>query len=145
MSSKLSAIVMGALTLIYVFLLSNTGFTMLGYDSAIAKAMGALILVFPVLAIWLTIAEFRFGIQIERLSKQIEAAGSWPQLDFEFRPSGRPTKESAVKVFGEYAKKVEADEGNYLNWFALGLAYDAAGDRRRARAAMRRALKINRG
>lgn len=145
MSSKLSAIVMGALTLIYVFLLSNTGFTMLGYDSGIAKAMGALILVFPVLAIWLTIAEFRFGIQIERLSKQIEAAGSWPQLDFEFRPSGRPTKESAVRVFGEYAKKVEADEDNYLNWFALGLAYDAAGDRRRARAAMRRALKINRG
>jgi len=145
MSSKLSAIVMGALTLIYVFLLSNTGITMLGYDSGIAKAMGALILVFPVLAIWLTIAEFRFGIQIERLSKQIEAAGSWPQLDFEFRPSGRPTKESAVRVFGEYAKKVEADEDNYLNWFALGLAYDAAGDRRRARAAMRRALKINRG
>lgn len=145
MNGKFSAVVMGLLTLVYVFLLSNTGFTLLGMSSGVAKAMGALILVFPVFAIWLTIMEFRFGWRLEKLSKQIEAAGTWPELNFEFRPSGRATKESAANVFGEYAKKVAADEGNYLNWFALGLAYDAAGDRRRARAAMRRALKLSRG
>ncbi len=145
MNAKLSATVMGVLTLVYVSLLANTGFTLLTMDSAVAKLMGSLILVFPVLAIWLTVMEFRFGIQIEKLSKQIESEGNWPALDFEFRPSGRPTKDSAIRVFGDYAKKVAQDEGNYLNWFALGLAYDAAGDRRRARAAMRRSLKLNRG
>ncbi|MEY4320552.1 MAG: hypothetical protein RLZZ471_493 [Actinomycetota bacterium] len=145
MNGKFSAVVMGLLTLVYVFLLSNTGFTLLGMSSGVAKAMGALILVFPVFAIWLTIMEFRFGWRLEKLSKEIEAAGTWPELNFEFRPSGRATKESAATVFAEYAKKVAADEGNYLNWFALGLAYDAAGDRRRARAAMRRALKLSRG
>ena len=145
MNAKLSATVMGVLTLVYVSLLANTGFTLLTMDSAVAKLMGSLILVFPVLAIWLTVMEFRFGIQIEKLSKQIESEGNWPALDFEFRPSGRPTKDSAIRVFGDYAKKVAHDEGNYLNWFALGLAYDAAGDRRRARAAMRRSLKLNRG
>jgi cytochrome c-type biogenesis protein CcmH/NrfG len=112
MNGKLSAAVMGALTLIYVLLLSNTGFTLLA---------------------------------IEKLSKQIETDGTWPELKFEFRPSGRATKESAAIVFAEYAKKVAADADNYLNWFALGLAYDAAGDRRRARASMRRALKLSRG
>lgn len=145
MKGKLSAAVMGVLTLVYVSLLANTGFKLVAMDSGVAKAMGALILVFPVLAIWLTIMEFRFGVQIEKLSKEIESAGNWPALAFEFRPSGRPTKASAALVFEEYAKKVAADEGSYLNWFALGLAYDAAGDRRRARAAMRRALKLNRG
>jgi len=145
MKGKLSAALMGLLTLVYVALLSNTGFKLLAMASAIAKAMGALILVFPVVATWLTVMEFRFGMQLEKLSKQIEAAGNWPVLDLELRPSGRPTKESAAKVFEQVSKKVAADEGNYLSWFALGLAYDAAGDRRRARAAMRSALKLSRG
>jgi hypothetical protein len=145
MNGKLSAALMGALTLIYVLLLSNTGFTLLAIDNLTAKAMGALILVFPVFAIWLTVMEFRFALRLEKLSKQIETDGTWPELKFEFRPSGRATKESAAIVFAEYAKKVAADADNYLNWFALGLAYDAAGDRRRARASMRRALKLSRG
>lgn len=145
MNVKLSAAVMGVLTLVYVALLANTGITLLAMESLVARSMGALILIFPVIAIWLTAMEFRFGMRIESLSKQIEAEGNWPLFDFEFRPSGRPTKESAIRVFGDYAKKVAADESNYLNWFALGLAYDAAGDRRRARASMRRALKLSRG
>ena len=145
MNPKLSAAVMGLLTLVYVALLANYGLTLIGMDSFIAKAMGALILVFPLLAIWLTVMEFRFGMQVEALSKRIESDGNWPDFDFDFRPSGRPTKESAVRVFGDNAKKVAADESNYLNWFALGLAYDVAGDRRRARSSMRRALKLSRG
>ena len=145
MKAKFSAVLMGLLTLVYVALLANTGFKLVSMDSGVAKAMGALILVFPVVAIWLTVMEFRFGSQMEKLSKQIEIEGNWPELDFEFRPSGRPTKDSAAKVFEQVAKKLAADEGNYLNWFALGLAYDAAGDRRRARGAMRRALKLIRG
>lgn len=145
MKGKLSAALMGLLTLVYVALLSNTGFKLIGMESLVAKAMGALILVFPVVAIWLTVMEFRFGSQIEKLSTKIEADGNWPELAFDYRPSGRPTKDSAAKVFEQVAKKVAAEEGNYLNWFALGLAYDASGDRRRARAAMRRALKLSRG
>ena len=144
MRGKLSAVVMGVLTLIYVALLANTGFTLIAMDSGVAKAMGTLILVFPILAIWLTFMEFRFAVQLEKLTDKISADGNFPQLTFEYRPIGRATKASAAIVFEEYAKKVAADEGNYLNWFALGLAYDAAGDRRRARAAMRRALKLNR-
>jgi len=145
MKGKLSAALMGLLTLVYVALLSNTGFKLIGMESLVAKAMGALILVFPVVAIWLTVMEFRFGSQMEKLSTKIEADGNWPELAFDYRPSGRPTKDSAAKVFEQVAKKVAAEEGNYLNWFALGLAYDASGDRRRARAAMRRALKLSRG
>ena len=145
MKGKLSAVLMGLLTLVYVALLSNTGFKLISMESLIAKVMGALILVFPVVAIWLTVMEFRFGSQMEKLSTKIEADGNWPDLAFEYRPSGRPTRDSAAKVFEQVAKKVATDEGSYLNWFALGLAYDASGDRRRARAAMRRALKLSRG
>lgn len=143
MRGKLSATVMGVLTLIYLALLANTGFTLVALESPIAKAMGALILVFPILALWLTFMEFRFAVRLEKLTDQISNAGNFPALKFEYRPSGRATKASAALVFEESAKKVAADESNYLLWFELGLAYDAAGDRRRARAAMRRALKLS--
>ncbi len=145
MRGKYSAILMGLLTLVYVGLLANTGWKLVLVDSPTAKLMGTLILVFPLVAVWLTVQEFRFGFRIEKLSKQIERDGNWPKMDFELRPSGRPTKASAAVVFEQVSKQVAEDESNYLNWFALGLAYDAAGDRRRARAAMRRALKLSRG
>jgi tetratricopeptide (TPR) repeat protein len=143
-NSKFGAIVMGVLTLVYVGLLSNTGFTLLGINEPVAKIMGALILVFPIFALWLTIREFIFGIQVERLASQIEAAGNWPHFDFELRPSGRPTRESADRVFASFAKAAEQNPTDSTAWFSLGLAYDAAGDRSRARAAMRKALALSR-
>ena len=133
---------MGGFTLLYCALLTNTALNLLAAASLIAKLMGALLLVFPAVAIFFSVREFVFGIQIEKLGQSIEKAGNWPVFDLELRPSGRPTKQSAMQNFSAQQKLVEADEGNYLNWFALGLAYDAAGDRRRAREAMRRALKL---
>jgi hypothetical protein len=142
-NSKLGAIVMGLLTLVYVGLLTNTGVTLIGIDEPVAKIMGVLILVFPVFAVWLTIREFIFGIQVERLAKQIEKAGNWPHFDFDLRPSGRPTRESADRVFVAFAKATEQNPNSATTWFSLGLAYDAAGDRVRARAAMRKALALS--
>jgi hypothetical protein len=142
MASKIWAYVMGALTLMYCLLLGNTAFNLIAVDLPVAKAMGILLLIFPVIAITFSVREFVFGSQLDKLQKQIESAGQWPIFDLELRPSGRPTKESAAANFVVQQKRVEADECNYLNWFALGLAYDAAGDRRRAREAMRQALKL---
>jgi Flp pilus assembly protein TadD len=49
---------------------------------------------------------------------------------------------SADKEFQKYSDKVAKDSQNWRNWFALGLVYDAAGDRRRARASMRKAIEL---
>jgi Flp pilus assembly protein TadD len=64
-------------------------------------------------------------------------------FDFELRPSGRPTRESADRVFETYAAAATQQPESVLAWFSLGLAYDAAGDRARARKAMRKALALN--
>jgi Flp pilus assembly protein TadD len=37
---------------------------------------------------------------------------------------------------------VEQDPASWRAWFRLGLAYDASGDRRRARGAIRRAIAL---
>ena len=141
--AKVGAIIMSLLTLLYTALLANTGVTLLLLDEPVAKGMGFFILVFPVLAIWLVIREFIFGVKIERFATKVESQGKWPHFAFELRPSGRPTRESADRVFESFAKNAEQNPESSLAWFSLGLAYDAAGDRPRARKAMRKALALD--
>ena len=142
-NAKIGAFLMAALTLIYTALLANTGIMLLLLDEPVAKIMGFFILVFPILAIWLIIREFAFGVKIERFATTVESQGKWPHFAFVLRPSGRPTRESADRVFESYAKAVQANPESALAWFSLGLAYDAAGDRARARKAMRKALALD--
>jgi hypothetical protein len=133
--AKFGAIVMSALTIMYIVLLGEKGMVLIGQPNAIAKVMGVLIILFPLVAFWAIIRELIFGLKIEKLAKGVEESGQWPQFNFELRPSGRPTRD--IKTL------VEANETDWLAWFTLGLAYDAAGDRRRARLAMRKALALN--
>jgi len=87
--------------------------------------------------------ELRFGFRIEKLAARIEEEGTWPKFDFELRPSGRPVRASAQLEFEKYKVAAEASPQDWQAWFALGLVYDAAGDRSRARAAMRKALALS--
>ena len=105
--------------------------------------LGGLLFIFPVLAIWAIITELRFGLKVEKLAKKLDESGQWPHFDYELRPSGRPTRASADAEFGKFRDAAYADPGNWTRWFALGLAYDAASDRRRARACMRKAIKLS--
>lgn len=142
--AKLGAIVTSALLVMYVALLSNTAIALLGAENAVAKIMGGLLLLFPVLAVWAIITEFVFGSRIEKLSKTLETENAWPVFNFELRPSGRAVRASADAEFERFRAKVDADPADWRNWFALGLVYDAASDRRRARACMRKAIAISR-
>jgi tetratricopeptide (TPR) repeat protein len=141
--AKLGAIVTGSLVIMYVALLSNTAIALVSSDDTIARLIGALLFVFPIFAIWSIFKEFAFGIRIEKLGKQLESENAWPEFRFDVRPSGRPIKESADKEFDRFREKTQANPNDWRNWFALGLVYDAAADRARARACMRKAIKLH--
>ena len=142
MTSKFFAYVMGLLTLMYCFLLGSQAFAMIGTGIWVGIVMGVMLLVIPIVGLALTIREFVFGVAVEKLGKQIESAGQWPVFQLEIRPSGRPTKETANAEFEKQKQLTETNPDDYLSWFSLGLAYDAAGDRVRARSAMRKALAL---
>lgn len=133
---------MTALTVMYVVLLGQRGILLLLEPNTIAKLMGAGILAFPVVALWAIARELIFGLKIERIAKRLEGEGRWPELNLELRPSGRATRDSANAEFERVKQLVQSDESNWYSWFTLGLAYDAAGDRRRARLAMRKAIEL---
>lgn len=140
--TKLVALVMTALLLVYVALLANTGFSLLSTNIVIAQVMGALILAFPLIGVWAIIVELRFGLAAEKLVARVEAEGKWPDLQIETRPSGRAVRASADAAFAKWSAAAEQNQTDFHAWFNLSLAYDACGDRRRARAAMRRAIEL---
>ena len=140
--AKLGAIVMSALLIMYVALLAQTGVLLLQDPSAIAKIMGGLILVFPLFGFAVVFAELRFGLKIEKLYTRAEREQALPVFDIERRPSGRPMPGAADEVFAKYRAQAEAHPEDWHSWLNLGLAYDLAADRRRARAAMRKAIAL---
>ena len=143
-SAKFGAIVMTGLLGVYLTLVGERSIALVNSPQPIAVAIGSLMLFLPVVAAWGIFLELRFGLRIEKLGEILKRENDWPRFEFELRPSGRPTRESAEVIFGKYQKLVENDESNWKVWFALGLAYDAAGDRARARKAMRRAIALSR-
>lgn len=140
--AKAGAFFIGAITLIYVGLMANQAVTLVQIDSAVAKTMGFALFGLPAVGVWAIIRELRFGLQVEALSKQVRQEGAWPLFDLELRPSGRPVRASAEKVFAAFAERTEKAPDDWHSWFNLSLAYDAAGDSRRARASMRKAVSL---
>jgi hypothetical protein len=143
-SAKFGALVMSALVLMYLVLVADRSFALVGSGEPIGIAIGSLMLFLPAVAFWGIYMELRFGLRIEKLGEELKKQNAWPQFPFELKPSGRPTKESAQEVFEQFRQDVEADQNNWKAWFALGLAYDAAGDRSRARKAMRHSITLTR-
>jgi tetratricopeptide (TPR) repeat protein len=140
-SAKLGAVVMAALVLMYVALLGQRGYLFLLEANPVAKVIGGSILVIPFVGAWAIYRELRFGLAIEKLGKLLENEGNWPRFRFGVLPSGRANKAEALQEFQEYKDAALADEDNWRKWFALGLIYDACGDRKRARSAMRQAIE----
>ena len=141
--AKIGAFVTTALLILYLAVLGQRGVMLLTGQAFVGKLMGAFILVLPIVALYGIVRELRFGLQIEKLAEKIQTEGRWPNFNFETRPSGRPVRSSADSVFDEYKIKAQNSPEDFHVWFDLGLAYDATGDRRRARAAMRKALLLS--
>ncbi|GAB4098803.1 hypothetical protein [Sinomonas halotolerans] len=110
----------------------------------IAKAIGAAYLVLPVVGAWALVRELAFGASLEKLGRELDAEGGLPEDSLPRTPGGRIVRAAADADFGRYSAEAEAAPEDWRVWYRLGLAYDAAGDRRQARAAMRRAVALHR-
>ena len=132
---------MAALVLVYVVLLGQRGYLFLMQDQPVGKVMGFFILVLPAFGFWGIFRELKFGLNVEKLGRTLEDEKGWPSFEFSLRPSGRAVKSEALLEFERFRVAAELDPENWRKWFALGLIYDACGDRKRARMAMRKAIE----
>jgi tetratricopeptide (TPR) repeat protein len=111
----------------------------------VAVALGVGVVLLPLLAGWAVWRELRFGLASERLARELAAEGGLVVDDLPRRPSGRIDKAAADKAFEPLKRAAESAPDDWRSWYRLATAYDAAGDRRRARAAARRALALHEG
>ncbi len=142
--SRISAIVMGALLLVYLVLVTQLAVRFIVVDEPISKAMGIALFVLPMVGFWALVVEFVFGMRSERLGRKLAAEGAAPMTEVPRLPSGRVERAAADEVFPQFQAEVEASPESWEAWYRLGLAYDACGDRRRARGAIRRSIALER-
>ncbi|MDT5221730.1 MAG: hypothetical protein QOF15_3835, partial [Mycobacterium sp.] len=60
------------------------------------------------------------------------------------RASGRIERGAADAMFDTVRSELDDDPDNWRRWYRLARAYDYAGDRRRAREAMKTAVELER-
>ncbi|MCU1556063.1 MAG: conserved rane protein [Microbacteriaceae bacterium] len=140
----MAVVLMAALLVLYLVLVTQLAVRLFLVDNGIAKVIGIALMVLPLLGLWALIAELVFGIRSERLVRLLDASGGLPVDALPKRTSGRPERGAADAEFPKYRAEVEADPESWKAWFRLGLAYDASGDRRRARQSIRRAISLER-
>jgi cytochrome c-type biogenesis protein CcmH/NrfG len=142
MSARIGAIVMAALLALYIVLVGHRAVLLLASGDPVGIAMGVALIVLPLIAVWALGRELWFGVRAEQLARRLESEDALPDDVVVLRPSGRVEREDADTVFPAYRADVEAQPEDWRAWYRLALAYDAAGDRRRARGAVRAAIRL---
>jgi hypothetical protein len=140
----LAALVMAVLLALYLVLVAQHAIVLLGTGVPVGQIEGAALLVLPFIGAWALGAELLFGVRAQRLLRLMTQRGDLPVDDLPHLPSGRPVRAAADREFPKYQAEVEAAPGDWTRWYRLALAYDACGDRRRARWATRRAIRVQR-
>jgi hypothetical protein len=145
MTGKRMAVLMAVLLGAYLVFTASRAVDFIRAGGVVPVLLGVAILAFPLIGLWVLWREWRFGQATERLGHELAARGELPVDDLPRRPSGRPERAAADAHFAEVRVRVEADPDSWERRFELSTAYDAAGDRKRARKAMRQAIALHSG
>ena len=142
--TRIGAIAMAAVLAIYLVFVTQYAVRLILVDAPVAKALGFGLVLLPLLGAWALVAELVFAFRSQRLMARLEAEGRLPDDELPALASGRIDREAADAVFPKYRAEAEANPEAWWAWLRLALAYDASGDRRRARSATRRAITLER-
>lgn len=144
MTTRILVAVMAALLGIYLVLVGWRAVQLVATGEPVAIGMGIALVVLPVIAVWFVGREIIFGMSSTKLVRRLEAEEGPALADLPRLPSGRPERAASDAAFPARRADVEEHPDDWRAWLRLGLAYDASGDRRRARAAVRRAIQLDR-
>ncbi|WP_173124733.1 hypothetical protein [Kibdelosporangium persicum] len=144
MSARTTALLLTAVLAVYFVLLTGRAVALLETGTGVGIGLGIGVLLLPLIGIWVAVATVRFGLRTERLAQRLADEGTLPDTsDLPRMPSGRIDRKAADAWFEDRRLEVEAAPEDWRAWFRLAHGYDIAGDRRRAREAMRKALELS--
>jgi hypothetical protein len=138
------ALLLTAALVVYFVLLTQRAVVLIGTGDAVGIALGVGVLILPLIGAWVAWTNLRFGMRTEKMARQLADEGGLPDIsDLPRRPSGRVDRDAADAWFEQRRSEVEEAPEDWRNWYRLACAYDIAGDRRRARETMRRAIDLH--
>ncbi|MCL1871452.1 MAG: hypothetical protein FWF90_13705 [Promicromonosporaceae bacterium] len=135
-------VVVLALLALYGWAIVGRGVAMIRTGDGVLIAIGIGALVLPLVVLAVIAAELRLATRVQRMADELAAAGELPVDDLPRSPGGRIDRAAADAAFAEHKEAVEAAPDSWKAWYHLAFAYDAAGDRKRARAALRKASAL---
>jgi len=142
--SLLAALALTALLVLYAVAVGRSGVALVSTGEPLAVGLGLAVLVLPLLAVWLVIREWWLAVQVQQMADDLAASGRLPVDDLPRTPGGRIERSAADAAFPAAQRRVEDAPEDWTAWFHLAFAYDAARDRRRARASLRTAARLRR-
>jgi tetratricopeptide (TPR) repeat protein len=128
---------------VYFLMLGRIAMAFIGSGRPAAIGLGLALMILPILGIWVMVSTLRAGLAHQRLARVAKENGmeldvsSLPRM-----PSGRIQREAADALFENVRQELESDPANWVRWYRLARAYDYAGDRSRAREAMKKAVEL---
>jgi cytochrome c-type biogenesis protein CcmH/NrfG len=128
---------------VYFFLLGRIAMAFIMSGEPAAIILGLALLIFPLVGIWVMVSTLRAGLAHQRLARIIKDEGM--ELDISSlprMPSGRIQRDAADELFVTVREELENHPDDWRRWYRLARAYDYAGDRSRAREAMRKAVEL---
>lgn len=139
------AVLVTALLAVWVWLVGVRSVQLIATGRVVGIALGTAFLILPLLVIALIVREWLLAVDVQRMADELDRAGELPVDDLPRSPGGRVDRQVARQRFEPARQAVEAAPDDWRAWYRLAFAYDAAGDRRRARGSLRSASRLHRG
>lgn len=143
-SPKIFTGIILAIYVLYLFAVFQSAIRLFGTGELAPILMGVFVLVIPLIGVWILIREIRFGATTQVMANELFEQGLLPEDNLPRLPSGRIERAAADADFVQYKEEAEANPERWQSWHRLALAYDASGDRKRARESMKTAMRLRR-
>jgi len=143
-ASLVGAVALTALLGLYVWLVAARAVALLRTGAPVGIVLGAGVLLLPLLGVWSIVREWRLAVDVQHMADELAAVGALRVDDLPRSPGGRIDRTAAGAQFESTRAEVEAAPDDWGSWYRRAFAYDAAGDRRRARGSLRTASRLHR-
>lgn len=142
--SRVGVALMGAALLVYLVVAVWLAVMFFAVGTPVSIGMGVALIVLAPLGGWALVREMTFGFSADRLGRTLDAEGGTPEAEGELTPSGRIVREDVEPMIAKYIAAAEAAPQDWRARYRLGVVQDAAGRRKDARASIREAIRLER-
>lgn len=143
MTARSLSWILASAVAVYCALAAWRSWALVSTGDPVPVLLGISVVVVPAIGVWVLWRELAFGLSTQRLGRRLGEEGGLPVDDLPRTPSGRIAREAADVRFAEYETQVQQAPEDWRAWYRLAIGYDDARDRKRARAAMRQAIRLH--